>query len=135
MKMDKNIYDRAKSEVKKQKSFYKNLINWAVFSLFLTFINLFTSSGFFWAAFPIIGWGIGVLFQGLSVFGVPGFSSDWEHKKMEEVLHKLEMESRLKERYHTLKEKEKTETLDSDERLDLEELKKIKKGWDDSELV
>jgi len=133
--MDNNVYERARKEVKKQKSFYKNLANWVVFSLFLTFINLFTSSGFFWAAFPIIGWGIGVLLQGLGVFGFPGFSSDWEHKKMEEVLHQLEMENKLKERYLSLKEKEKTTPLDTIERLDLDELKKIKKGWDDSDLV
>lgn len=133
--MDKEAYERAKKEVKRKKAFYKNLINWIVFSIFFIFLNLWTSPHFFWAGFPIAGWGIGVLFQGFDVFGFPGLSKTWERKKLEEELQKIDMESRLRNRYLELKEKQEHNLLDDEEKLDLEELRKIKRDWDESDLV
>lgn len=133
--MDKEAYDRAKKEVKKKKAFYKNLINWVLFSMFFVILNLWTSPRFFWAIFPIAGWGIGVLFHGFDVFGFPGLSKSWERKKLEEELQKIELENRLKNRYLVLKEKQEHNLLDDEERLDLEELRKIKRDWDESDLV
>lgn len=133
--MDNQSFDRAQKQVKKYKRFYKNLSSWLVMSMFLFMINIMTSSGFMWSLFPIVGWGAGVLFQALDVFGFPGLSKDWERRKLEEELQKIEMEDRLRIRYLELKEKEDHNLLDEHEELDLEELRKIKKNWDDSELV
>lgn len=133
--MNAEHFARAQKRVKKIKSFYKNLVTWAVFSIFFIVLNILEGSRFPWAIFPIGGWGISIIVQALDVFGIPGYGADWEKRILEDEMRKIELEDKLKQRYLELSTKEKTEKLEDDEQLDLEELRKIKKGWDDSELV
>ncbi len=133
--MNAEQFAKAQKRVKKIKSFYKNLITWAVFSVFFIVLNIMGGSSFPWAIFPIGGWGIGVIIQALEVFGIPGYGKDWEKRILEDEMRKIELEDSLKQRYIELSAREKTEQLPEEEQLDLDELRKIKKGWDDSELV
>lgn len=133
--MNAEQFARAQKRVKKIKSFYKNLVTWAVFSVFFIVLNILGGSRFPWAIFPIGGWGISIIIQALDVFGIPGYGADWEKRILEDEMRKIELEDKLKQRYLELSTKEKTEKLEIEEQLDLEELRKIKKGWDDSELV
>jgi two-component system LytT family sensor kinase len=133
--MAQEEFEKAKKAVKKKKDFLQNLVYWALFSVFFIFLNMRTSPGFFWAIFPIAGWGLGVLIQGFEVYGFPGFGKKWEAKKLEEELQRIQAENRLKDRYLTLKEKEENDLLNESERLDLKELDKMRKQWDEDELV
>ena len=49
----------------------------------LTLLNLWTSPGFLWVIYPAIGWGIGLIVHGLSVFEVlDPFGRDWERRQI-----------------------------------------------------
>ena len=78
-------YERAKKRVKEIKSFYGNLISYCIIIPFLAIINLITSPKDIWFYFPMLGWGIGVIAHGMSVFAI---GKSWEEKKIREILEK-----------------------------------------------
>ena len=69
------------------KGFYSHLINYAVVVLGLFLLNFLVSPGYYWAWWAALGWGIGVMSHGLSVFEVYSFfGADWEKKQIEKRL-------------------------------------------------
>ena len=69
------------------KGFYSHLINYAVVVLGLFLLNFLVSPGYYWAWWAALGWGIGVISHGLSVFEVYSFcGADWEKKQIEKRL-------------------------------------------------
>jgi len=93
-----NKYLRAKEKVDTQRKFYTSLISYVAFILFLGAINYWTDSWrypwFLWAAF---GWGIGLVFQGIKVFGVmPFLGKGWEDRKIKEYMNEDKKEERWK---------------------------------------
>ncbi|MBP8792970.1 MAG: 2TM domain-containing protein [Lutibacter sp.] len=82
-------YLRAKKKVEKMKGFYGNLLSYVFVIPFLIFINLKFSPEFQWFWFPMVGWGIGVLFH---AFGVLDHNfilgRDWEDRKIKEFMEK-----------------------------------------------
>ncbi|SDQ43042.1 Histidine kinase [Chryseobacterium soldanellicola] len=78
-------YERAKKRVKEIKSFYVNLISYCIIIPFLIIVNLITSPQNIWFYFPMLGWGIGVVAHGMSVFAI---GKSWEEKKIREILEK-----------------------------------------------
>jgi len=69
------------------KGFYSHLINYAVVVLGLFLLNFLVSPGYYWAWWAALGWGIGVVSHGLSVFEVYSFfGADWEKKQIEKRL-------------------------------------------------
>ncbi|PHQ55362.1 MAG: histidine kinase [Lutibacter sp.] len=86
-----NKYLRAVERVEEIKGFYASLIAYCVVIPFLIFINLRYSPGFYWFWFPIMGWGIGLLFQGFKAFNYnPILGSDWEDRKIQEFMNEDE---------------------------------------------
>ncbi|RMZ60813.1 histidine kinase [Chryseobacterium nematophagum] len=83
------VYERAQKRVKEIKSFYGNLISYCVVIPFLIIINLIVSSKNIWFYFPMLGWGIGVIAHGLSVFAI---GKNWEDRKIREILEKQNQE-------------------------------------------
>ncbi|WP_276977627.1 2TM domain-containing protein [Flavobacterium filum] len=77
-------YARAKERVERIKGFYGNLISYCVVIPVLIIVNLNTSK-FQWFWFPMLGWGMGVLFHGLETFG---YGKTWEERKIQEILEK-----------------------------------------------
>ena len=131
--MDERDYIIAKKRVKAKKEFYHHLSTFTVMSIFFFLLNAVTAFGNWWFYWPILGWGIGVLFHYFDVFGLPGvgqMSSNWEKRALEDELRRIR-----KERGARPEKPYKTET-EPEDRLDLRELEKRKRGnWDDSELV
>ncbi|TDO71429.1 histidine kinase [Flavobacterium chryseum] len=78
-------YLRAKKRVEELKGFYGNLISYCCVIPFLIFINLRYSPGFQWFWFSALGWGFGIVMHAFKVFG---YSSDWEERKIREILEK-----------------------------------------------
>ncbi|KRB57798.1 histidine kinase [Flavobacterium sp. Root186] len=78
-------YYRAKKRVEELKGFYGNVISYLCVIPFLVFINLRFSPGFQWFWFSALGWGFGVAMHAFKVFG---YSSDWEERKIREILEK-----------------------------------------------
>lgn len=64
----RNDFDR-KTLREKKIDFRRHLRTYLVMSGFFIAINVFTVGSIGWAVWPILGWGIGVVMQGLSLYG------------------------------------------------------------------
>lgn len=90
-------YFKAKKRVEEIKGFYGNLAAYIVVNIGLLVLNLVTSPGHLWFFWPMIGWGIGVVFHGMKVFNyMPFLGQDWEQQKIREIMEK---EKQQKETY------------------------------------
>lgn len=78
-------YERAQKRVKELKSFYGNLISYCIIIPFLIILNLITSPRDIWFYWPMLGWGIGLVAHGASVFTI---GKAWEDKKIRGILEK-----------------------------------------------
>jgi len=83
-------YLKAKKKVAKIKSFYGSLIKYVIFISLLAALNYYLNEWrnpwFLWAAF---GWGIGLFFHGMNVFGwFTIFGKNWEDRKVKEYMEK-----------------------------------------------
>ena len=65
---DQEAYHRAKRRVEARMGFYWHLGAYLGVNGVLAIINLNTSPKYLWFKWPLLGWGIGVFFHGLSVF-------------------------------------------------------------------
>ena len=75
--------------VKDIKDFYSHLIHYGVVIGALFIFNLITTPDHIWAWWIAMGWGIGVISHGLSVFEIINFfGTDWEKRQIEKRLKK-----------------------------------------------
>ena len=84
---ENTAYYRAKKRVEQLKGFYGSLISYCIVIPILVFINLRYSPQFHWFWFSAGGWGFGLVMQALKVFG---YSTNWEERKIQEILRKDE---------------------------------------------
>ena len=125
--MNPQNYKEAKKKVKSKKEFYEHVTVFAVMGVFFFLLNALTAFGNWWFYWPIMGWGIGVLFHYFEVFGFPGIpqmSDEWEEHQIRKEMKRLEQTN---------------EPLDVDEDYDELELRQVekekKKRWEDEDLV
>jgi transcriptional regulator with XRE-family HTH domain len=77
----------ALAHVRRVKGFYIHLTQYVIVNTLLIAINLLTFHRYFWAIWPLLGWGIGLLNHGLRVFDlIPLFGSEWERRAVERRL-------------------------------------------------
>ncbi|WP_348713797.1 2TM domain-containing protein [Tenacibaculum sp. 190130A14a] len=85
--LENSKYVKAVERVEKLKEFYQNLVSYCLVIPFLIFINMKTYSGFQWFWFPMIGWGIGLVFHYLEVNNYTLFlGKNWEERKIKELM-------------------------------------------------
>ena len=84
---ENTAYYRAKKRVEQLKGFYGNLISYCCVIPILIFINLTYMPEFHWFWFSAAGWGFGLTMHAFKVFG---YSSNWEERKIQEILSKEE---------------------------------------------
>jgi hypothetical protein len=125
--MNPQNYKEARKKVKSKKEFYEHVTVFAVMGVFFFLLNALTAFGNWWFYWPIMGWGIGVLFHYFEVFGFPGIpemSEEWEENQIQKEMKRLE---------------ETNNPLDVDDDYDELELRQVqkekKKGWEDEDLV
>jgi len=82
---ENTAYFRAKKRVDQLKGFYGNLISYCCVIPILIFVNLTYSPQFQWFWFSAAGWGFGILMHAFKVFG---YSTNWEERKIQEILDK-----------------------------------------------
>jgi hypothetical protein len=120
---------KAKKRVKAKKDFYQHLMAYVIVNFFLFALNMVTTPFSWWFHFPLLGWGIGLAFHYVDVFGVPGFNilnKEWEEREMEHELRKMrEDDFRKPTNVPPPKEEKKGEL----------ELKELRKNYDESEFV
>lgn len=83
---ENTAYYRAKKRVEDIKGFFGNLISYCVVIPFLIFINYKTSWEYQWFWFPMLGWGMGVIFHAFGVF----YAKDWEEREIKQILENEE---------------------------------------------
>lgn len=84
-------YEKAAKRVEKLKDFYGNLISYCIFIPFLFYINWQTSPNYWWAFWPMFGWGIGVAVHAIQTFGI---GNDWEERQIRKYMEKQESDNR-----------------------------------------
>ncbi|WHI49735.1 2TM domain-containing protein [Microbulbifer sp. MLAF003] len=82
---EQDISDREKrviEHVRDIKAFYSHVITYVLVIIGLFILNLITSPGYFWVLWAALGWGIGLISHGMSVFEVFSlFGPEWEKSK------------------------------------------------------
>lgn len=89
---DDIYYQEAKKRVKKVKNFYKHLGAYSIMGVFLFLLNITADPHDMWFFYPLMGWGIGLAFHYMSVFGLPFIGSmdkKWEEEKIREEMAKM----------------------------------------------
>ncbi|OIQ17263.1 MAG: histidine kinase [Flavobacterium sp. MedPE-SWcel] len=82
-------YYKAQKRVEEIKGFYGHLTSYVIVNIGLAILNLLTSPSHIWFFYPAMGWGIGVLVHGMSVFNyLPFMGNDWEERKIRELMEK-----------------------------------------------
>lgn len=72
---NQDTYQKAKKKAEEKLGFYIHLIVYFIVNCLLIVINLIFTRGHFWAKWPMMGWAVGVLFHGLSVYVFKGEST------------------------------------------------------------
>ncbi|MBF6608093.1 MAG: 2TM domain-containing protein [Flavobacterium sp.] len=86
---ERAAYIRAKKKVKEIRSFYYNLTFYCIVIPILIFINLYYVPEQIWFFWPMLGWGIGLMFHGFEAFSYnPFLGKDWERRKIDELVEK-----------------------------------------------
>jgi 2TM domain-containing protein len=82
-------YKSAKQRVEQVRGFFVHLTTYLAVNAFLFVLNMITSPDNLWFYWPLIGWGIAVLLQAVSVFGPSSrFGRQWEERKIREYMEK-----------------------------------------------
>lgn len=126
-------YRAARKQVKAKKQFYQELVAYVFTIGFLAFINLFTSPRYLWFLWPALGWGIGLLFRAMKVYGDERMGSDWEDREMRKALRRRNARRKpSQEALPTPRQDLLDETKTVRERL---RPKSVRRDYDDSEFV
>jgi hypothetical protein len=73
------LFENAQKRVQKLREFYGNALAFAIVMPLLIWLNLSDSNEAHWFWFPLIGWGSGLLFQGIDVLDL---GTQWEEKAL-----------------------------------------------------
>ena len=84
---EQSRYQEAKKRVEEIRGFYFHLITYFIVNAVLIIINLRLSPEHLWFIWSIIGWGVGLIFHALSVFGGL-LGKSWEERKIKEIMER-----------------------------------------------
>ncbi|PQJ74323.1 2TM domain-containing protein [Polaribacter gangjinensis] len=86
---NQQAYERAQKRVKEIKGFYAHLASYCLVIPVIIFVNLRFTPGFHWFWFSTLGWGLGLFFHWLGIFGFQllGLGKDWEERKIREFMN------------------------------------------------
>ena len=115
------------------KRFYKHLSTWMFSSVFLFFLFFFMRIPAFVTLIAVGGWGMAVAAEAIDVFGFPGIDRDWEQRKIEEEMERMEPFEKREEQHNSDSPDDKG--LELKDELDLDKLKELRRDWRDSDLV
>ncbi len=65
---DRDLYERSKKRVEARIGFYIHLLVYLAVNTVLIIINITTFPEYYWFKWPLLGWGIGLLFHALGLY-------------------------------------------------------------------
>lgn len=82
-------YFKAQKRVKDIRGFFTHLLIYCLVIPVIIYVNLTYEPHFHWFWFSTLGWGTGVFFHWMSIFGfnLLGIGNDWEEKKIKEYMN------------------------------------------------
>jgi len=85
---EEQAYNKAQKRVKAIKGFFSHLSVYCTIIPVIIFINLKFEPHFHWFWFSALGWGLGLFFHWMGVFGfnLLGFGQNWEDKKIKQLM-------------------------------------------------
>lgn len=90
---EEELYREARETVEAKKGFYIHLIVYLICSVVIYFVWRFTWTGYRWYVWPVLGWGVGVLFHFLGVFFFSRQSA-WDKRAIEREVERLKNQAR-----------------------------------------
>ena len=86
--IENSKYANAIEKVERLKEFYQSLVSYCIVIPLLIYINLQFLSEFYWFWFPLIFWGISLIFKYLEVKNFNIFlGKNWEERKIKELMN------------------------------------------------
>jgi hypothetical protein len=82
---DDDLRGRAVKRLQRRRDFGRHLVIYLLVNAFLVVIWAVTGAGFFWPIFPIVGWGIGVVFNAWDIYQVDGPDERRIRREMERI--------------------------------------------------
>ncbi|MBD2250584.1 2TM domain-containing protein [Nostoc parmelioides] len=79
---------RQRFHAQQREEFKTHLITFIGVNGFLIVLNLLTSPGYFWAIFPLLGWGLGLFFSGMKAYKTSGESYEHDFQEWSKKLPK-----------------------------------------------
>ena len=86
---NQEAYTNAKRKVEARMSFFTHLAVYLVVMTLLTILNVTVAGDYFWAKWPMIGWGSGVIVHGLRTFAFDSKSS-LKERLIEKEMQKID---------------------------------------------
>lgn len=87
--VDAELMEQARRAAKQKVGFYKHAGIWAVVSVAIIVMDVFTGPGW-WFFWPVLGWGIAVAFHAGSIFFGDGFQQKLEDREVERMMRRRE---------------------------------------------
>lgn len=84
---EQDLREQAVAELRKRREFGAHVLAFVMVNAFLVVIWNLTGGGFFWPAFPMFGWGIGLVFHALDVLW-PEPDEDAVRAAMNRIAHR-----------------------------------------------
>jgi len=82
-----NRYAKARRRVRGIRGFYIHVAVFVAVNIVLHVINVVTTPKVYWAFWPLLGWGIGLLAHGLATYRwMPFLGKDWEKRTIRELM-------------------------------------------------
>jgi hypothetical protein len=86
---DQERYRRARRRVRQIRAFYLHFSLFMIVNIILHLINFLATPRTYWAFWPLLGWGVGLLPHGLATYRwMPFVGKEWEERKIRELMDK-----------------------------------------------
>jgi len=81
---------KAAKQVEAMTGFYIHLVVFILVNAALLVVNWLNTPGIWWAIWPLLGWGVGILAHGLAVFArTPNFITRWQLRKIKQLKDRM----------------------------------------------
>ncbi|SMO37019.1 2TM domain-containing protein [Saccharicrinis carchari] len=80
-------YQEAKKRAEEIRGFYHHLVSYIVVNTILVIMNLVWTPEYLWFIWTTLGWGVGIIFHAVSVYGNL-WGKAWEERKIREIMDK-----------------------------------------------